>query len=67
MKKAGASKEAAVESGNVPEKRLEDMTLEEQLAYSASRLKKAGASKDTAEAKPAAAPEKKLEDVTLEE
>ena len=43
------------------------MTLEEQLAYSASRLKKAGASKDTAEAKPAAAPEKKLEDMTLEE
>jgi len=37
------------------------MTLEEQLAYSASRLKPKGSS-----AKPAA-PEKKLEDMTLEE
>ena len=69
MKKAGAAKEAAVESGNVPEKRLEDMTLEEQLAYSASRLKKAGASKDAAPASdaPKPVPEKRVEDMTLEE
>ena len=40
MKKAGASKKAAEDSGNVPEKRVEDMTLDEQLAYSAKRLKK---------------------------
>ena len=39
------------------------MTLEEQLAYSAARLKpKGGAPKEAA-----AAPEKKLEDMTLEE
>lgn len=40
MKKSGSSKKAAEESGNVPEKKLEDMTLDEQLAYSAARLKK---------------------------
>lgn len=33
MKPAGSSKAKAEASGNVPEKKLEDMTLDEQLAY----------------------------------
>ena len=42
------------------------MTLEEQLAYSAARLKPAaGSPKEEAKKPPAAAPEKRLEDMTL--
>ena len=40
------------------------MTLEEQLAYSAARLKPKGGSAPKTDAAP---PEKKLEDMTLEE
>ena len=44
------------------------MTLEEQLAYSAARLKpKGGAAKPAEDKAPAAQPEKRLEDMTLEE
>ena len=45
------------------------MTLEEQLAYSAARLKKPSAPKDAAPANdaPKPVPEKRLEDMTLEE
>ena len=72
MKKPGASKDTAATSDApkpVPEKRLEDMTLEEQLAYSAARLKKPSASKDAAPANdaPKPVPEKRVEDMTLEE
>ena len=61
MKLASAAPKADVPEKPKPEKRLEDMTLEEQLAYSAARL----TSNKPAADKPK--PEKKLEDMTLEE